>query len=80
MIEMEHFYNGGFGWSCRACEADLKNDSAQDARQTSRLMREGEAESKKPRLSNDALAKWADMERSALICPRCGIRESINLA
>ena len=74
MTELKDFYNDGFGWICRACESDLsgQNESAK----RSRLMSEGEAESKIPRFSSSALAKWADAERKTLMCPRCGITES----
>jgi len=74
-IELNDFYNEGFGWICRQCERELiKQMNVSDSKQ-SRLMREGEAESKQPALSNVALAKWADKAQRTLICPRCGITE-----
>ena len=73
MRELEHFYNAGFGWVCRKCDAELK---VEDASLPSRLMREGEAESKDPRLSNRALARWADREHTTLECPHCGTRQT----
>jgi hypothetical protein len=73
-IELEDFYNDGFGWICRHCERELK-PAETDLNAPSRLMREGEAESKNPRLSSPALAKWADKAQRTLICPRCGITE-----
>jgi hypothetical protein len=76
MIELNDFYNKGFGWICRACERAPEEQS--ETEKHSRLMREGEAESKNPRLSNSALAKWADAEHRTLICPRCGITEVVN--
>jgi hypothetical protein len=76
MTEQNNFYNDGFGWICRSCERDLK---AQDEPQMrSRLWREGEAESKTPRFSNSALARWADKSRTTLCCPRCGITELVG--
>ena len=72
-MELKDFYNDGFGWICRHCQAEL-GDTEVDAG-LSRLMREGEAESKKPELSTKALAKWVDPARTALMCPRCGITE-----
>lgn len=74
-LELNDFYNDGFGWICRYCERELqaKNDDSNE--KTSRLMREGEAESKQPRFSNQAMAKWLDPARRTLICPRCGITE-----
>jgi len=73
-IELEDFYNDGFGWICKHCERELK-ESENDSSSQSRLLREGEAESKNPRLSNQALAKWADKAQRTLTCPRCGITE-----
>ena len=75
--DLENFYNDGFGWICKNCERELNSfdDSAEQSH--SRLMREGEAESKKPRFSNKALAKWTDEARGSLICPRCGITENL---
>ena len=78
MIEIENFYNNGFGWICRNCERDLAPEIARDDSKLNRIMREGEAESKQPRLSNSALAKWADQTRQALMCPRCGTIEQID--
>lgn len=77
-IELNDFYNDGFGWICRHCERDLKNEETTADKKHSRLMREGEAESKKPAMSNAALARWADPAHSTLMCPRCGITELID--
>jgi hypothetical protein len=74
MMELINFYNDGFGWICRNCERELKAQT--ETEKHSRLMREGEAESKNPRFSNTALAKWADEAHQNLMCPRCGIKES----
>jgi len=76
MTESTNFYNDGFGWICRACERDLKPPS--ESANRSRLLREGEAESKTPRFSNSALAKWADESRQTLVCPRCGITQKVK--
>ena len=73
---MNYFYNDGFGWHCRVCEAESKSP-AEEAHH-SRLMREGESESKAPRLSSAALAKWADAARRVLVCPRCGATEAVG--
>lgn len=77
MIELNDFYNDGFGWICKACERELKaeNDTSLNH---SRLMREGEAESKQPTFSNQALAKWTDAAQRTLMCPRCGITEPVD--
>ena len=75
-IELEDFYNDGFGWICKHCERELKEQHEETASPAqSRLMREGEAESKNPRLSSAALAKWADKAQRTLMCPRCKITE-----
>ena len=76
MHELEHFYNAGFGWVCRKCDTESK---AEGTSLPSRLMREGEAESKNPRLSNEALARWADREHTTLECPRCGTRQTVPI-
>lgn len=73
---MNDFYNSGTGWICKRCERELERSITETKR--SRLMREGEAESKTPELSNIALAKWTDETRQALICPRCGITERVD--
>lgn len=73
MIELENFYNDGFGWICRRCERELEPPA--ETAKHSRLMREGEHE-KNLRLSTPALARWADKSRTTLRCPRCGVTES----
>ena len=72
MIELNHFYNDGSGWVCIRCEGELRQTGSESY---SRLFREGEAESKQPKFSHIALAKWADEEHQTLMCPRCGITE-----
>ena len=76
--ELRDFYNDGFGWICRQCERALKRED--DSRVISRLMTEGEAESKKPEMSTGALAKWLDAAQTTLVCPRCGITEPIDVS
>lgn len=73
-FELNDFYNDGFGWICRQCERDLKERESVETKR-SRLMSEGEAESKKPTFSNVALARWTDKTQRVLMCPRCGITE-----
>ncbi len=70
-IKLDHFYNDGFGWICKSCEAELKTDDEEK----SRLLTEGEAESKNPKFSNEAMAKWFDESHKTLLCPRCGQTE-----
>jgi hypothetical protein len=73
-IELKDFYNDGFGWICRHCESELKETDSKENH--SRLLREGEAESKTPEFSNRAMAKWLDPSQRVLVCPRCGITEN----
>jgi len=73
MIDLNDFYNDGFGWVCKRCEAEMK--APPETAPPSRFWREGEAESKNPRLATSALASWADDARTTLRCPRCGITE-----
>lgn len=77
-LELNDFYNEGFGWICKPCERELKKEKKDADAEHSRLMREGEAESKQPRFSNSTLAKWADKTNQTLMCPRCGITERID--
>ncbi len=74
MNELNDFYNDGFGWICKHCERELESQTPTNENH-SRLMSEGEAESKQPRFSSLALAKWADAAQRTLVCPRCGITE-----
>ncbi len=77
MIELNDFYNDGFGWICRQCERELKTDH-EKSDGPARIMREGEAESKQFSLSTQALAKWADPVERILVCPRCWITETVD--
>lgn len=78
MFELENFYNQGFGWICRRCETELETEKAANGEKHSRLLNEGEAESKTPTFSNLAMARWMDKTQSVLLCPRCGIAEPVN--
>ena len=75
-IQLNDFFNDGFGWKCRHCARENeRGDSGHP-----RFFLEGEAESKQPRLSEPAMAKWADLAQTTLMCPRCGITEPANKA
>lgn len=76
--QLNAFYNDGFGWICKPCERDLKKQEKDSAKKNSRLMSEGEAESKQPQLSVLALAKWVDKTNRTLMCPHCGITEPVD--
>lgn len=75
-IELNDFYNEGFGWICKHCERELKPENSTENH--SRLLREGEAESKTPEFSNRAMARWLDPAQRVLVCPRCGITENVE--
>lgn len=73
MLELQDFYNRGFGWICRHCEPVYITNN--DEGGLSRVMSEGEAESRSPLLSTKGLAKWTDPAHTILTCPECGITE-----
>lgn len=79
LMEIEHFFNPGYGWMCRHCAGeDEARASSAEAR--ARFFNEGEAESKEPKLSTPALARWRDAARTTLYCPRCGVEERLSKA
>ena len=75
MIEIDSFYNDGFGWACKQCSREIVKPLPG---KHSRIFTEGEAESKTPSLTNLALAKWTDNTREYLTCPRCGVTEKVD--
>ena len=77
-IELNNFYNDGFGWVCKNCEREIKAQENPQTHKHGRIMREGEAESKQPIFSNAALAKWLDKTQTTLICPRCELTERVE--
>lgn len=77
-LELNDFYNDGFGWICKHCEREIKETESTGNKNRSRLMSEGEAESKTPVFSNRAMARWRDAAQTVLICPRCGIAERVE--
>lgn len=81
LIELDDFYNNGFGWICKRCERELRVRELNQNQENDlpRVWREGEAESKQPKLAAP-LAKWLDDAQQELICPRCRTTESVNKA
>jgi hypothetical protein len=84
MIELNDFFNDGFGWACRKCSEELATEvhlaagPFGPAAELARFFREGEVEGGGPRLETLALAKWTDRTRQFLACPRCGLVESVD--
>ncbi len=73
---MEHFHNNGYGWTCKRCSAEQTERAAQTG-QRARFFSEGEAEEREVRMDTVALARWRDEAHETLVCPRCGIAESV---
>jgi rubrerythrin len=63
MTELNDFYNHGSDWICKRCETELAVDADPD---------------KHSKPTSAALAKWMDNTRRVLICPRCGLTESVE--
>ena len=78
-METEHFINLGYGWMCRHCAAEDEAGAA-EVKGRARFLTEGEAETKEPRLSTPALARWRDLTRRTLYCPRCAVEETVSKA
>jgi len=79
MQQTGDFFNDGFGWKCRQCDAELRLAKADD-NSLPRYFREGEAEATLAELENAGRAKWTDATRRFLTCPRCGITEPFELS
>ena len=77
MPETAHFINEGYGWTCKRCRDEEAPPASPSSNNLPRFFREGEAEDREPRLSSPTLARWKDDARRTLVCPRCGVEESI---
>lgn len=77
VIETNHFINTAFGWMCKHCRAEEKDEAPEGAGRA-RFFSEGESEAREPHLSTTALARWRDATRRTLYCPRCSIEETIS--
>ena len=79
MSETKHFFNAGFGWTCRRCH-EATEESDQHVGALARFFTEGEAEAgdHAAALTTPALARWLDASRSTLVCPRCHSQEIIE--
>jgi uncharacterized protein YdaU (DUF1376 family) len=80
VLDLEEFYNAGFGWICKRCERELKSAATTETDENlPRVWREGEAESKRPNFAAP-VARWHNEARNQLVCPRCGITELFDKA
>jgi hypothetical protein len=77
-MEIDHFINLGYGWLCRHCNLELSSPGDDSA--PPRFFTEGEAEDKETRFSSGTFARWRDATREALVCPRCGVEETVSKA
>ena len=76
---MQHFVNSGYGWTCRRCRArEEARGSSEAAEARGRFFEEGEAEAGGVPLASDSLARWRDASRRTLVCPRCGVEETLD--
>ncbi|HEX8707821.1 MAG TPA: hypothetical protein VF723_06125 [Pyrinomonadaceae bacterium] len=78
-MEIEHFINEGYGWTCKHCGAEDRARRPSEGTR-GRFFDEGEAEEKEPRLQTRALARWTNATHRALRCPRCGVEEELSRA
>lgn len=77
MNETNHFINLGYGWLCKHCSAE--DAERQVERGTLwRFFQKSENEKKVPRLPTLVLARWTDLARRSLACPRCAIEEIVS--
>ena len=77
-LELNNFYNRGFGWICKNCECVRADQPVKTPVNRSRILTEGESEDKSPHLTTSSLAKWADDSRNRLVCPVCKRAESVG--
>jgi formate-dependent nitrite reductase cytochrome c552 subunit len=77
LIELEHFVNAGYGWTCKRCAEESATQARVEGARA-RFFSEGEAEEREPALSAQALARWRDASRRTLVCPRCHVEEHLD--
>jgi hypothetical protein len=80
MNQTNHFFNLGYGWLCKHCSAADCERTAQPAQSRSGFFSHGEPDKKEASAAGLPLATWTDASRHALMCPRCGIGETISNA
>jgi ribosomal protein L37AE/L43A len=74
--QTNHFFDLGYGWLCKHCSAADAEATHQPEHHAS-FFSHDDSEKKQAQQSGLALATWTDTSRHALICPRCGIAETI---
>jgi hypothetical protein len=77
--QTNHFFDLGYGWLCKHCSATDTEAKQQPQRAQAGFFNTepDEQEAKPPGL---ALATWTDPSRHSLVCPCCGIQETITNA
>jgi rubredoxin len=75
-----HFFDLGYGWLCKHCSAADSERAHQPRESPSGLFSQSEPEKKEANKPGLPLATWTNASRRALICPRCGIEETITNA
>lgn len=78
-MESRHFINSGYGWTCRRCRAEEEaRAGAAGGAGRGRFFSEGEAEGGGPEIEARELARWKDESHRTLVCPRCGVEETLG--
>jgi hypothetical protein len=72
--QTNHFFDLGYGWLCKHCSAA----DAEATQHRSSFFSSPDSEKRESRPLGLALATWTDNSRHALVCPRCGIAETIT--
>jgi hypothetical protein len=76
--QTNHFFDLGYGWLCKHCSAADSERPYQPHQRQSRFFGRAESEKIEAKSSGLPFAGWTDASRHALICPRCGIVETLT--
>jgi hypothetical protein len=78
--QTNHFFDLGYGWLCKHCSAADTEANHQPQTARGSVFNNAEPEKQAAKPPGLALATWTDPSRQGLVCPRCGIRETISNA
>jgi hypothetical protein len=80
MNQTNHFFDVGYGWLCKHCSAADTEAKHQPREAQAGFFGNAEPDQKQsnPPAPALALATWTDPSHHSLVCPRCGIKESIK--